>query len=159
MTVMPDVYLESKGNLSKITPEMQALFAELSEMALPFMWTFRQEATRAFEPFGLRPIKVLLLELIGQGLQHPKALAEMLDAVPPAISALLAELEAQGFITRTLDPEDRRRVILELTGEGRVMREKLSEAWCRVMMRRFSRLDQSELESLLAIYRKLLRDA
>ena len=35
--------------------------AKLSELALPLMWTMRQDAVKACEPLGLRPIQSLLL--------------------------------------------------------------------------------------------------
>lgn len=123
------------------------------------MWNLRQLAMRAFEPLGLRPIKALLLELIGRGLVHPKMLAEVLDTVPPTISTMLAELEERDLIVRKADPNDRRRVQLELTESGKQMRQKLKVAWHQTGMERLAKLTPDELQALVTIYRKLLQES
>ena len=98
------------------------LIEELSEHTLQLMWTLRQEAMRAFEPLGMRPMKALLLELVGRGLVYPKELSDMLDTLPPAISAIVADLEERGLLRRGLDPNDKRKIRLELTPDGQTMR-------------------------------------
>ncbi len=134
------------------------LIEELSEYTLQLMWMLRQEAMRAFEPLGMRPIKALVLEMVGRGLVYPKALAEMLDALPPAVSALIADLEERGLLTRENDPDDKRKIRLELTPEGQTMRRRLKQTWHTAGAARLSRLSEDELTSLITIYQKLLRD-
>lgn len=136
--------------------EVSALVEELSGLTLPLMWTMRQDAMRAFEPLGIRPVKALLLRLIEHDLRHPKELAELLDTVPPTISAMLAELEAQGLLERSTDPKDRRRVQLGLTEAGREVCAQLASAWHEVGTERLSRLSPDELRSLIRIYHKIL---
>ena len=140
-----------------LADETHDLVTRLGEMTLPLMWTLRQEAVRAFEPYGLRPLKALLLEFVDRGMHHPKELAEVLDSVPPAISAMIAELETQGLLKRSADPEDRRRVILEITEQGHALRQELGKAWHQVILRRVSKLDRDEIQSLIRIYEKLLQ--
>ena len=132
------------------------LISELSDLTLPLMWSLRQDAIRAFEGLGIRPIKALLIELIARGMQHPKDLSEVLDTVPPSISAMVAELEDKGFIVRQIDPEDRRRVQLALTPEGESLRVKMREAWLETGKERLRDLEASELATLLTLYRKIL---
>lgn len=138
------------------TDDTHSLVVRLGEMTLPLMWTLRQEAVRAFEPYGVRPLKALLLEFVDRGMHHPKDLAEVLDSVPPAISAMIAELEAQGLLRRSADPKDRRRVILEITEQGHALRKDLGRAWHQVILRRVSKLDPDEIRSLIRIYEKIL---
>ncbi len=139
--------------------DIDNLIEELSEFSLQFMWTLRQEAMRAFEPLGLRPVKALLLELIGRGMIHPKELAEILDTVPPAISSMLTELETQDLLARAIDPNDRRRVILQLTEKGQAMRQQLKEAWYKTGVTRLKRLSPEDLAALIRIYRKIVEEA
>lgn len=129
---------------------------ELSDLTLPLMWSLRQDAVRAFERLGIRPFKALLLELIARGFQHPKSLSEVLDTVPPTISAMLGELETKGLIVRQTDPEDRRRVQLGLTGAGEALRHELQRAWRQAGQGRYAKLSCEELEALLRIYHKLI---
>ena len=132
------------------------LCAELSDLTLPLMWALRQDAVRAFESLGIRPIKALLIELIARGMQHPKDLSEVLDTVPPTISAMLAELEERGMVGRTIDPADRRRVQLELTDKGQELRGQLRTAWIDISEARLNRLSHEEITTLVTIYQKLL---
>lgn len=137
-------------------PDEGELIDELSDLTLPYMWRLRQDAVRAFEELGLRPFKALLLELIAQGLRHPKELSEVLDAVPPTISAMLGELEQRSLIRRDPDPDDRRRVQLRLTPAGEAMRAEMRAAWRRVSRERFEHLSRGELAALLRLYHKLI---
>lgn len=132
---------------------------ELSELTLPLMWTLRQDALRAFEGLGVRPVKALLIELIARGMQHPKALAEVLDTVPSTISMMLSELESAGYIVRALDSEDKRRTLLTLTPAGDDLRRQLRERWQQTACRRVEVLSAEELAQLVAIYRKMLEAA
>lgn len=132
------------------------LICELSELTLPLMWSLRQDAVRAFESLGVRPVKALLIELIARGLQHPKDLSDVLDTVPPTISAMVAELEAKGFIGRQIDPDDRRRVQLALTPDGEALREQMRVAWIETGKERMQALSVDELTMLVTLYRKIL---
>jgi DNA-binding MarR family transcriptional regulator len=136
------------------TPEVRLMDA-LSDLTLPFMWRLRQDAMRAFEGLGVRPMKALLLELIAGGLQSPKAISDVLDTVPPTISAMLGDLERQGLITRQTDPDDRRRVLLTLTGAGEALRRDMQAAWRRMGRSRYEGLSEAELTALLSIMQKL----
>lgn len=141
--------------MSEPSPQTN-LIEELSDLTLPLMWTMRQDAVRAFESLGIRPVKALLLELVGRGFQHPKELSDMLDTVPPTISAMLSELEERGFIARHIDESDRRRVRLSLTAEGQTLRHKMREQWLQAGQQRLAKLSSDELEKLVHIYKKLL---
>jgi DNA-binding MarR family transcriptional regulator len=132
------------------------LIAELSELALPLMWAMRQDAVKACEPLGLRPIQSLLLTFIAKNMQHPKHIAEMLDVHPPAISALLADLESSGYLHRSIDPKDRRRIQLELTQAGQDLLKKVDEAYCEKSLERMQHLSDEELSNLVTIHRKLI---
>ncbi len=132
------------------------LITQLSELTLPLMWSLRQDAMRTFEPLGVRPIQALLFELIAHGIQQPKMLSDMLDILPPTISSMLADLENRGLIARSIDPQDKRRVQLELTEAGYELRHLMQEGWHKTGRERLGQLSVEELESLLAIYQKLL---
>lgn len=146
--------LDAKG-LDTKGLDTEALIDELSDLTLPYMWRLRQDAVRAFEGLGVRPFMALLLELIAQGLRHPKELAEVLDAVPPTISAMLGDLEQRGWIRRKTDPDDRRRVRLELTPAGEAMRDEMRAAWRHSSRTRFAGLSRDDLAALVRLYRKL----
>ena len=138
------------------TLDRDALIEGLNQLTMPLMWAMRKAAVRTLEPLGIRPVKMLLLEAIAQGLAYPKELSELLDTVPPAISALLADAEAQGLIRRESDPDDGRRVRLALTPKGDQLREEVRKRWHASDRERLARLSDDDLRTLLRIYRTLL---
>ena len=64
------------------------------------------------EPFVLRYLQ-------RHGTSTPSQLASALRASSGRISALLTVLERKGFVTRDMDPDDRRTVLVNLTSLGR----------------------------------------
>lgn len=133
-----------------------SLERQLAELTLPLMWSLRQEAVRAFEPLGVRPIRVLLLELVSRGFAHPKDLAEILETVPPAISNMLTDLESRGWLQRDPDPEDGRRVRLALTDEGLELLGEVQRRWLEISRGKLAVLDDEQLRFLIGTYRSLL---
>lgn len=132
------------------------LVEELGDLTLPLMWELRQAAMRAFEPFGVRPVKALLLTLIVKEPRYPKDLSEVLDTVPPVISSLVGDLEKRGLIERVPDREDRRRVRLAATQDGIDLSRRMASAWHDVAFEGVAALSEEELATLVAIYRRVL---
>src|ERR1700679_4191873 len=77
------------------------------------------------EPMGLtHPQYLVMLALWGQSPLAVKELIEMLQLDGPTLSPMLKRLEAAGLVTRTRDPEDERQLRIDLTEEGRALREQ-----------------------------------
>jgi len=132
------------------------LLHELSALTLPMMWVLRQAAVRALEPLGLRPLKALVLGMIAERTRTPGELAELLDTTPPMMSGLIADLEERGLIARRPDPDDRRRVRLELTEAGAETTERIAEFWVEAGRTQLQDLGDDDLRHLIAVYRKIV---
>jgi DNA-binding MarR family transcriptional regulator len=139
-----------------VSPSRAAAIAELTMLTLPLMWSLRQEAMRVFEPLGLRPTRVLLLELVARGVDRPGTLAEMLDTVPPAVTAMINELEAKEMLAREVDQDDRRRTRLHLAPGGERFLKEARAHWGSASVARLSRLSSDDLNALLHAFRTLL---
>ena len=88
--------------------------------------------TRAYrpllEPLGLTyPQYLVMLALWEQAPRTVKALGQALELDSGTLTPLLKRLEAAGFVTRTRDAEDERRVQIALTQAGETLREKAGE--------------------------------
>lgn len=88
--------------------------------------------TRAYrpllEPLGLTyPQYLVMLALWEQAPRTVKALGQALELDSGTLTPLLKRLEAAGFVTRTRDVEDERRVQIALTQAGEALREKAAE--------------------------------
>ena len=88
--------------------------------------------TRAYrpllEPLGLTyPQYLVMLALWEQAPRTVKALGQALELDSGTLTPLLKRLETAGFVTRTRDAEDERRVQIALTPEGDALRSKAAE--------------------------------
>jgi DNA-binding MarR family transcriptional regulator len=63
--------------------------------------------------------RVRTLLSLSQGPLSLGVLAETTNADPPYVTLIVNELQARGLVTRTPDPEDRRRKLVALTDAGR----------------------------------------
>jgi MarR family transcriptional regulator, organic hydroperoxide resistance regulator len=140
------------------TPSKHDLIAEIDTLMMPLISLMQQDFLEAIKPFSLNPGGAILLEHVAKGVKHPKELAQLLETVPPVISALLGELEGKNLIQRQIDPSDKRRVQLTLSKDGKKLHEKIRERSMTLGGERLSKLSEKELTSLISIFRKLLEE-
>ncbi|WP_103729902.1 MarR family winged helix-turn-helix transcriptional regulator [Novosphingobium sp. HII-3] len=76
-------------------------------------------------PLGLTyPQYLVMLVLWEQQPQTVGALGARLYLDSGTLTPLLKRMEAAGYVTRSRDPEDERRVVIGLTSAGKVLREQ-----------------------------------
>lgn len=74
------------------------------------------------EPLGLTfPQYLVVLELLNGAPQPVGVLGERLSMDTGTITPLLKRLELAGIVTRKRDPNDERRVLVDLTSQGRAL--------------------------------------
>ena len=113
-----DGHLDVPGDLLAL--ERQVCFA-LSIAARSVLSVYRP----VLEPLGLtHPQYLVMLALWGGSPVTVKELGEMLQLDAPTLSPLLKRLESAGLVTRTRLPEDERHLSIELTAQGRELREQ-----------------------------------
>ena len=77
------------------------------------------------EPMGLtHPQYLVMLALWGQSPLAVKELIDMLQLDGPTLSPMLKRLEAAGLGTRTRDTHDERQLRVDLTEQGRALRQQ-----------------------------------
>ena len=78
---------------------------------------------------------------------------------PQSMAQTVADLEADGFVSRRPDPDDGRRALVELTDEGlvRLQADRAArDGWlARTIADKLSPEDQEILESAVAVLREL----
>jgi DNA-binding MarR family transcriptional regulator len=119
-----------------------ALLNHLSRVA-------RREADAVFELGGLRPRHVIALTLLrDHGAVSQQGLAEALRLDPSNLVGLLNELEQRGLVTRTRDPSDRRRHVVELAPQGHAALQQAEQRLACVEDRVFGALSAQERDTL-----------
>ncbi|WP_369370074.1 MarR family winged helix-turn-helix transcriptional regulator [Promicromonospora sp. Populi] len=98
------------------------------------------------------PQYLVLLALWEQSPLSVKQLSGLLQLDPGTLSPLLKRLEAIGYVTRRRDPRDERALAVELTKDGRALREQALRVPPAIM----ERLGMS-VEELEVLHRSLTR--
>ena len=108
---------------------------------------------RELAPFDISAAQFVILVALATGeADSASTLCKGISYDPGAMTRMIDRLEQKGLIRRTDHPDDRRRVGLELTAEGRAVYPKLLAASVAVQnrfLRGFSKSDVRELEGLL----------
>lgn len=79
-----------------------------------------QATSLGYSQYSLEETEVLIVLLFGDGLNFtPKQLANAVFVSPANMTAKLGRLERDGRVERTLNPNDRRSIVVKLTDQGR----------------------------------------
>ena len=85
-----------------------------------------------------------------------KVLADEMRINPSSTSELISKLESEGYVARTVDPDDKRATLIALTEVGRArayeMEDERNEKFAKV----FEPLTAKEKEQLLKLLEKLV---
>jgi DNA-binding MarR family transcriptional regulator len=107
---------------------------------------------RATQPTGVKPRHAaVLLQLRDRGALTQQALCAALHLDPSVLVAVLNDLEQEGFATRTRDPADRRRHIVELSKRGAKRLAAVDESVAIVEQELFEGLSEAERGELAAL--------
>lgn len=90
--------------------------------------TWKRHVTHNLAPHGITPKQIFLLrELRSRRSITPSEIAEMFYADRPTTTSMLATLERAGWITRRRDPDNGKRVLVELAPAGLAKLESVPE--------------------------------
>ena len=89
---------------------------------------------------------------------HQSALAERAAKDRHNITRILNLLEKNGFIFRTPDGEDKRRLNVYLTEEGKALKQKLIPIVIGFLQKCFEGLTQEEVQDLRRIHEHILKN-
>jgi len=133
-----------------------AAFARDVRMAT-FRLSRRLRAQRAVDTVPDGQLAVLAALLYG-GLRTLGELAESERITAPSMNRTVNCLEEAGYVTRTPDAEDRRRVLIELTDNGRRLMEETQrrrDAWLEDALGELSEGERTALMAAVPVMRKV----
>jgi DNA-binding MarR family transcriptional regulator len=116
----------------------------------PPLWRSIQAHIRqvAVEQLNITVEQFHILRYIRRGRDSVSALAEAKDISRPAISQSVDLLVTRGLIVRTIDPQDRRHVKLDLTADGNALMDAIFGDTRQWMMKMFATLSAKEIQAL-----------
>ena len=108
--------------------------------------------------YGLSQGRFLVLIVMNRTPQeaiNPSFLAEKLGVTRATVTGLLDGLETGKFIERIADSQDRRRIGIRLTPEGRQVLGNLLPDYYRIMARLTAGLSENERQTMLSLLTKI----
>jgi DNA-binding MarR family transcriptional regulator len=103
---------------------------ELAELLTHAARRLRRGSTAQLSPLGLTNAQARVLRIVASS-SHPLRMADIaahLEVVPRSVTTMVDGVEAAGLIVRATDPDDRRSVLVSLTGRGQDLLERLERA-------------------------------
>ncbi|WP_034336913.1 MarR family winged helix-turn-helix transcriptional regulator [Deinococcus misasensis] len=131
--------------------------AELTELASRYLlvyWQHREHFARMLAPIlkaehGLELRDYGILRYLEQDGVTPGVLSEVLHLPGYATSRLLDPLIKKGLIVRSVDPQDARRYLLQLTEQGRGVIRTIEGRFAQELARTFERLGKDRVMVLM----------
>lgn len=87
----------------------------------------------------------------------PSDLSEQIHASTARIAVVLNRLERKGYISRSIDPEDRRRILVRLTDKGQAYADSIRTQLCENMKHLLEELGEQDVKEYLRITQRILR--
>jgi DNA-binding MarR family transcriptional regulator len=113
------------------------------------------EFTEALKPIELTPRHLGALYMLRHGPLSQQALIEAVGVDPSKLVGVLNDLEEGGLVLRRRDPVDRRRHIVEISGEGEAKMRAAEEAVRTVDERLLAGLDDDDRARLFDLLRRI----
>ncbi len=139
---------------------------KLAEQAALYLRTLRQlhiDFARQLEPilaeqFGIDFRLYFIIRHIELGAVHPGALSKALYLPNSVITRHLDQIVERGFMERSLDSEDSRRIKLTLTAEGLRVAREAHRTICDIVGTRLERLTPPKREAFVSALAVLAAD-
>jgi DNA-binding MarR family transcriptional regulator len=100
--------------------------------------------------YKLVPAQLGVLAILSEQSCNLSELAEVNGVSLPTMSGTISKLVAQGWVQRTRSEEDRRMILLELTGEGRSLLEEMGNHIISQLAKLLNPLSGEELTAVNA---------
>ena len=119
----------SDGSSAELTGGEEISAAELTERVMRVAHRIRR-AAMATLPIDLTPAQSRALRIIAKASEPIRMgeLAATLGVVPRSATGLVDALESTGMVRRTVDPSNRRSVLVSLTERGLAVQHEMSNA-------------------------------
>lgn len=100
--------------------------------------------------------QLILLGLVDEsGRLTASEIADELGVTPSAVSQLLGKLENAGYIKRSINPSNRREIVIELDENGHRYMERNRQIELSIIERYYSKLGMEDIKDLRRIMLKL----
>ncbi len=138
----------------------QDIRAELAELLARASHRLKKNGRREMEPFGLTHAQARALRiLVDAGTMRIGDLAELLEIVPRSATTKVDGLEDNGLVARTMDPTDRRSILVTPTQKGRDLITRFKAERSAAAEALFAPLSAADRAELVRLLRSITEEA
>jgi DNA-binding MarR family transcriptional regulator len=144
--------MKASALVSPFAPQTDTPVARL----MSAWWSFGQVMKQHIVPrlereHGIDFVNFIALNAINTGANYPTHICERLVMQPSGVSRIIEHLTTRGFITRSLDTDDSRRVKLEITPKGSFVLEEARVTMSELLDHGFRDVPSEQLEAFASI--------
>lgn len=149
--------VKSETTLAEVpTNQFRADAERLSHIILEMQRCFLLHLCKELAPGNVSFSQFFLLAALDQKeVLTMSAIAQKMGHTMAAASGLVARLENLGYVTRSTTPNDRRKVMVCITGKGSALVRRIREEMVENLMKLMAHLTVSEQKAWLQIYTKI----
>ncbi|QCR33482.1 MarR family winged helix-turn-helix transcriptional regulator [Lysinibacillus sp. SGAir0095] len=105
--------------------------------------------SKLLEDYGVTPAQYGVLNCLWkEGQLSPKQIGEMVYLEAPTVSGILDKMQKAGLIERSIDPKNRRNVLVMATQKSKEIRNEVEAATIKLNNKVFQNLADSDIEVL-----------
>ena len=152
-----ETFVQLRSDFEEVYPNASATSTE-SAMNMVFTADLLvKRITALLQPFNLTPTSGLVLSLLADSELPlaPNEIADRLIITRATVTGLLDTLERWDYVERTPHPTDRRKLLIQITDEGRQVAHDFRPVVHRHQQQWFDVLDEAEKQQLIDILHRL----
>lgn len=132
--------------------------AELAEQVMQIAHRIRRSSSAGLAPLQMTPAQSRALRVVARS-ENPIRMGDIaarLDVVPRSATGLVEALETAGLVERTVDPANRRSVLVSLSEQGAGILREMAQARAAAAEVVFGVLDPAERARLAALLHRVV---
>ncbi len=131
-------------------------YIDLAKQFLESLFTFKKHGHHKKINDCMQGEAMAILYILSQkNIVLPSEISNELKISSARVAAMLNSLESKGYITRQMDKSDRRKILVDLTQEGKELAQKHSEAIAVHAAHMLETLGEHDALELVRIVKKL----
>ena len=131
--------------------------SKLADLTFKLLANCQEKEARLAENYGLTQSEFRCLRLFNKNdVLNNKQVAERMNLSPSRLTRIIDGLVAKGYIIRQIEPSDRRNMKVELSKRGKVIVQKLNDAYVNIHKEILEDIDRSQHKPLISAMENLL---
>ncbi|MGE5683291.1 MAG: MarR family winged helix-turn-helix transcriptional regulator [Bacillota bacterium] len=131
---------------------------QMADLTFELVKTWRDNELFLAEKFNLTPVEFKFLRFFrSSNSLNVKELVKLMNLTPGRITHIITSLEAKGLITREIDPDDRRGIVVILTEQSLPLIKSLNENHVRLHTEVLSGMEAEKIPSVISAMEELVK--